>query len=319
MLEIGSIGTSAIMETAQQAIRLTDGLHCGCVYSRDPGRGAAFAGRMGIPKSCHTLEDLIRDPEIGAIYIASPNTLHPGQAIAAMAYSKHVLVEKPAAVTAGALEAMIRAAEENHVFFFECITTLFMPTYRRWKALLPELGQITGVDMRYGQYSSRMEAYRRGENPNNFNPEMGGGALNDLGIYCVHTAVDLFGVPEALSYQAKRGPNGVDLAGTLTLTYPGFLCRIHVAKDRDLDSGCTISGTRGTLESHGPLNSFSACSVSVNGGRQEFLLPPDENRMIYQFARFRDAIAANDSSFFRQMCRQSLAAARILEQAHGAC
>lgn len=314
-ISLGAIGTSSIMEYIQRGIALTEGLSCRVVYSRDTRRGAAFAEKMGIPESTDDLESLLSRPDIQAVYVASPNKFHPEQAIRAMEHGKHVFVEKPAAVRTADLEAMIHAAEQNGVFFFECITTIFMPNFQKWKTFLPSIGAIGEAEIFYGQYSSRYDAYLRGEDPNIFNPAMDGGALNDLGIYAIHGAIDLFGAPTEVRYDPELGENGIDLAGVLTLRYPTFSCRIHTAKNRPMDSGCRITGKNGTLESHGPLNAFSNCTVCLQGSFHEIREQSEENRMIYEFARFRDAITDHDVEFFREMCRRSMLAASILERA----
>ncbi len=315
-ISIGAIGTSSIMEYILQGIGQTEGLHCQVVCSRDSSRGAAFAQKNGVPESTDNLDAMLQRKDLDVIYIASPNRLHPDQAIRAMDAGKHVFVEKPAAVRKEDLQAMIDAARRNHVFFFECITTIFMPTFVKWMTDLHALGKIRKAEFYYGQYSSRYDAYLRGENPNNFNPDMDGGALNDLGVYCVHSAVALFGSPESVSYTQKPGPNGVDLAGVLTMNYPDFPCIIHTAKDRPMDSGCAITAERGTFVSQGPVNAFADTTCTIDGNTGIMQLSHLENRMIYEFARFRDAICNHDQAFFEAMCRQSLLTAGILEQAH---
>ena len=188
---------------------------------------------------------MLERSDLDLIDIASPNRFHVEQALAALEHGKHVIVEKPAAVTRGDVQRLIDAARANGVYFFEAITTLFMPQYEACRLLLPKLGRIEQAHITYAQYSSRYDAYLRGENPNIFNPAMQAGALNDMGVYCVHMAVDLFGVPQDVRYLAELGPNGIDLAGRLTLTYPSLTCEILTAKNADLGSGCRITGENG--------------------------------------------------------------------------
>ena len=245
MLRVGTVGTSSIMRTIQEAIRLTDGMECRVVYSRTEEQGRAFAAEMGVPEHCTDYAAMLERSDLDLIDIASPNRFHAEQALAALEHGKHVIVEKPAAVTRGDVQRLIDAARANGVYFFEAITTLFMPQYEACRLLLPKLGRIEQAHITYAQYSSRYDAYLRGENPNIFNPAMQAGALNDMGVYCVHMAVDLFGAPQDVRYLAELGPNGIDLAGRLTLTYPSLTCEILTAKNADLGSGCRITGENG--------------------------------------------------------------------------
>lgn len=316
-ITIASVGTSAIMRLMQQAIAATPGTASLAVYSRDEDRGREFARAAGIPEHYTDYETMLNWEGIDLIYIASPNRFHLPQALQALAHGKHVILEKPAAVRRGDAERLIQAAEENGVFLFEAISTLFMPNYLACKERLPRLGRIRRAEIAYGQYSSKYDAYLRGENPNIFNPEMEAGALNDMGIYCVHTAVDLFGPPRTVEWQAERGPNGIDLAGQLDLGYRDFSCVVRTAKNKNMDSGCRIEGERGLLCSSGALNEFPNARAQLDGISEDIQLQQGlQNRLVFELTRFRDAIWAQDRAFFHKMARQSIAAAAILEAAH---
>ena len=316
-LSIGSVGTSSIMELMQRAIATTPGVAARVAYSRDEARGREFARAMNIPEHCTDYEAMLAREDVDVVYIASPNRFHPEQAVQAMEHKKHVILEKPAAVRKGDAERLVRTAEEQGVFLFEAISTLFMPNYLALKERLPRLGRIRRAEIAYGQYSSKYDAYLRGENPNIFNPEMEAGALNDMGIYCVHAAVDLFGPPETVEWRGEYGPNGVDLAGQLRLGYKDFTCELRTAKNKNIDSGCRIEGERGRLQSSGALNEFPNARLELDGAAEDIQLQDGlQNRLVFELARFRDAIWEGDRAFFQKMARQSTVAAAILEAAH---
>ena len=136
MLRVGTVGTSSIMRTIQGAIRLTDGMECRVVYSRTEEQGRAFAAEMGVPEHCTDYAAMLERSDLDLIDIASPNRFHVEQALAALEHGKHVIVEKPAAVTRGDVQRLIDAARANGVYFFEAITTLFMPQYEACRLLL---------------------------------------------------------------------------------------------------------------------------------------------------------------------------------------
>lgn len=314
-LTIGTVGTSAIMKTIQEAIALTEGLHTKIIYSRNKQRGREFADSVGVCESCDDYQEMIQRTDLDIIYIASPNKLHFEQAKAALEAGKHVIIEKPAAVTEKEVRILYETAKAHGVFFFEAITTIYMPNYAAYKQLLPKLGALSDVKIVFGQYSSKYDSYLLGENPNIFNPELQGGALNDMGIYCIHTAVNLFGAPQSMSYQPEYGPNGIDLAGRLTLNYPGFTCCIETTKKEAVRSGCFITGENGQLIQDGPLNEFSNCYGKID--QQDLVIDQQDatNRMVHELKRFRDAILKKDHDFFESSAAQSICASMILEQA----
>lgn len=316
MLRIGSVGTSAIMQVIQQAMAMTDGMQCCVIYSRDAARAAAFAEKNGVKESCNDYSAMVRRDDLDLIYLASPNCCHAAQALEAMKHGKHVIVEKPLAVTQRSAELLAQTAKAHSVFLLEAITTLFMPAYLVCREKLPLLGKIKRAELTYGQYSSKYDAYLRGENPNIFNPVMQTGALNDMGVYCAHMAVDLFGSPSKVTYYAEHGPNGIDLAGRAELEYDGFVCRIHTAKNKNISSGITIQGENGWICQQGAINSFSSCQGEVEGQAFNTGLLAAENRMVYEMACFRDAILQRDMAFRDHMLQQSVQVSRILELAH---
>lgn len=315
-LYIGSVGTSSIMETIQEAIRLTDGLKGKVIFSRDADRGREFARLVSVEESLSDYEQMLAREDVDIIYIASPNKYHFPQAKAALERGKHVIVEKPAAVTEEEVRVLYETAKANDVFFFEAITTLFMPNFLAVKQLLPRLGKLRKAWFSFGKYSSKYDAYLRGENPNIFNPEMQAGALNDMGIYCIHAAINLFGKPQSVRYEAQYGPNGIDLAGTLYLDYPDFTCELETAKHKDIPCGFLLEGSEGQISGKGHLNEVPDCAAIIQAKELAIDHQTPANRMIYEMARFRDAILAKDTAFFEEMAAQSMLAASILEQAH---
>lgn len=315
ILRIGSVGTSAVMETMQEAMRLTPGVECAVVYSRDEERAREYARKKGVKESCSDFEELLSMPGLDAIYLASPNSLHSAQTIAALEHGKHVIVEKPAATTEKEVLAMRDAARANGVFFFEAITTIFMPNLIALKELMPRLGKVRSAQIKYGQYSSRYEAFLRGEKPSVFDPAMQGGALNDLGIYCIHTALELLGMPDSISRELEAASNGVDISDTMQLDYPGFKCGIEASKVKDIGSGCHIEFQNGRIDQDGPMNAFDNCRAILNGQTIDLSVQDGGNRMRYELARFRDAIFDRDKDFFESMAIRSAQAASLLEQA----
>ena len=313
VLKIGSVGTSAVMDVMQEAIRLTEGVICSVVYSRSEERGRAYADRNGVPEVCTDYDSFVKRGDVDVIYIASPNTCHVSQTIAALDAGKHVILEKPAALTRSDIDLIHEAAVRNHRYFFEAITTLFMPNYLTCRDLLPSLGHLESVSIKYGQYSSKLDEYKKGIISSSLDPAMKGGALNDMGIYCIHMAVDLFGEPGKVSYTAQRGFNGIDLEGEMVMEYPGLQVLVQASKQRNIGSGCMVRGENGYFAENGPMNDFGTCEGKLGDADLHICRQHGENRMIYELARFADAIRQQDDAFYYRMYRQSRIAAGVLE------
>ena len=324
-LRIGSVGTSSIMNVMQEAVRLTAGVRCTAVFSRDEQRGKDYAQKVGAAHSFSDFETFISQEDLDIIYLASPNDCHVEQACKALGRGKHVIVEKPASLDRAGIRRLDQAARENRVFWFEAITTLFMPNYLICRELLPRLGKITRAEFSYGQYSSKYDDYLKGKAASSLSPEHGGGALNDMGVYCIHPVIELFGMPDEIRFEPVRGFNGVDVESTCFFIYrdPELTCVLHAAKNRDIGSGTVIEGENGVFTQEGPMNDFRNINVRFfqNEKKDSGILPDDapvdlqhgENRMIYELAAFRDAILSHDEAFYEKMMFQSLRVAGILE------
>ncbi|MDR1587126.1 MAG: Gfo/Idh/MocA family oxidoreductase [Treponema sp.] len=207
------------------------------VASRDPERAGRFAAAHNIGRSYGAYEDLFADPAIDAVYIATINTEHLRCCEKAIAAGKHVLCEKPLVTNASDARALAAMAEEAGVFLMEAMWTRFLPVILKAEEWVKQgrIGNPRGI--KASLCSSRNpDQYRR-----LFDPLMGGGALLDLGVYCLHLAKHFSGgrkllglkasvvrasvsggLPSAKDDPAAAGDSaGVDLSDYIILDYSG--------------------------------------------------------------------------------------------------
>lgn len=316
MLTLGILGTGSITRQMLDAIHQTPGVTAAAVTSRSLPRAEAFAAELQIPHAFDSYPSMLASDTINTVYIATPNALHVPQALAALEAGKHVICEKPLAVTKAQATQLFTEARRRKLFLWEAITPPFMPNFQKIQQWMPALGPIQQVDLVYTQRSSRYSAYLRGETPNVFNPDLQGGALNDLGVYPVHLALALFGKPKHVAYEPIKGWNGIDLSGSLTLDYGLFSCNIFCAKNCDRGTRGLIRGEKGVIRMDGPLNELARCSFFSGVTSELSETPSGVNRLCYELASFRDAIQAGDVALFERMANESMDAASILEDAH---
>ncbi len=184
------------------------------VASRDGERAAAFAVEHGIPRHHSSYEALIADPDVDALYIPLPNSMHREWTIRALEAGKHVLCEKPLAMDAAECEEMADAADAAGRILMEAFMYRFHPRTERALALLAEgvVGELRVVRSAFTFKLTRPDNIR-------LDPDLGGGALMDVGCYCVNASRTLVGAePVEVSARARWTPRGVDdeLAGILT-------------------------------------------------------------------------------------------------------
>ena len=241
----GILGTGAIVRKYVEASRLLPGLEIVAIASRDGDRACARATELGIPRAHAGYDALLADAGVDAVIVAIHNGLHCEWTCRALAAGKHVLCEKPLACNAVEVEQMFAAARQHRRWLLEAFMYRFHPQmpeiFRRVRA--GEIGRLLHI------HSRRMSQGREAGNMR-YRRDAGGGALLDIGCYCVNFAQAVTGA-EPLRVQADAHfdrATGVDLTLTGTLIFPGdvtaqFCCSF----ESEPSYGAEIIGTAGRI------------------------------------------------------------------------
>ena len=191
------------------------------VASRDRGRAEAYAREWGIPRAYGSYEELLADPDIEAVYISLPNTLHCEWSIAAVESGKHVLCEKPMSRDPAEVEAAFDAAEQAGRLLSEAFMYRHNPQTRRLVELVSE-GAIGELRLVRSVFSYSL--YDAGNI--RLQSDVDGGALMDIGCYCVSGSRLLAGEPERVYGEEWIGETGTDWVFTGSLRFPGNVIAI---------------------------------------------------------------------------------------------
>jgi len=318
MIPYAIVGTSWIAEEFFLA-SLHSGMVLSGVCSRSRETGLAFARKIGADVPVYTsIEDLAAAPDVEAVYVASPNIFHAAQSEALLNSGKHVLCEKPITVNPDELERLQAIAREKGLVYMEAIMYLHTPARQAVKDALPELGEITGAHFDFSQLSSRYNELAAGGLPNVFNPAMRGGALNDLGIYCVYPAMDFFGPPLDIQAQAHMLSTGADGAGAALLRTPGCPVTLTWSKLGQSRGVSQIMGTKGTITIRS-LSQFQGITLHPREGEPHELAPFPQSKhsdtMRHEARAFCDYIAGRPAAVpYEEACALALAVARAMEE-----
>lgn len=248
-INLGIIGTNWITHSYIKGAQATSKWNLAAVYSRKQETAQEFASKYPDQSIAlyTSLDDLAADTNIATVYIASPNILHYEQAKQMLTAGKHVILEKPSVSTPDELDELFALSKEKGAMLIEAFRHIQEFNFKILKSSIDKLGPLYGASITFAQYSSRYEKVLAGEVPNIFNLEMGGGALPDLGVYCVSAAIDLFGAPTDSTYYPVKIATGCDGAGKLIFTYPNFTVYLCHSKIYDSDAPSEIYGQNGTL------------------------------------------------------------------------
>ena len=214
------------------------------VGSRDVGRAKLVADEFGVPRAYGSYEELLSDGQVDAVYVALPNALHAEWSAAAAAAGRHVLCEKPLGGSAAEAEAMFGAAREHGVLLMEAFMYRFHPRTIRLAELVRagEIGEVRLVRASFGFTVTDTANVRLA-------PELGGGALMDVGCYPVSVARLLAGPPAAVTAVARWAETGVDetLAGTVDHA-GGAVSQVSCSLDSSHHHTLQVIGSDGLID-----------------------------------------------------------------------
>jgi D-xylose 1-dehydrogenase (NADP+, D-xylono-1,5-lactone-forming) len=210
------------------------------VGSRDASRAQAYAHEHGIERAHGSYDDLLADDGVDAVYIALPNALHHEWTMRALQAGKHVLVEKPYTRIPEQADEAWDEAEARGLVLEEAFMWRHSPQTRLLVELLPRIGEVRAVDVTFLGTLSREDDPR-------WVPELGGGALLDVGCYCVSAARLLFGEPDEFHGEARLGRGGVDEHFTGTLRFGEVVAGFECGLTSPLLDQIQVVGSAGVL------------------------------------------------------------------------
>jgi predicted dehydrogenase len=196
-------------------------------------------------KAYGSYEELVNDPDIDAIYVATPHTSHVANTVLALSAGKPVLCEKPFAVNATEARQMRDAAKSNNVALMEAMWTRYLPHIYKVREILASgvIGKVVAVEADHGQ---RLADYA---NPRHWEPELAGGALLDLGIYPISFAHMVLGTPQKITATASFTDKGVDAQTSAIFDYAsGAQAVLSTTLSAKTSNTATISGDLGRIE-----------------------------------------------------------------------
>jgi predicted dehydrogenase len=271
----GIAGTGGIAAAFAEDLKLLPDAELVAVGSRSQAAADAFAERFAIPHRHVGYPALAADPDVDAVYVAVPHIGHCEAALAAIDGGKAVLVEKPFALNAAETERMIGAARKAGTFLMEAMWVRFLPHLAYVRELLAEgwIGEVRSVLADRGELLSTDPRHRVRA------PELGGGALLDLGIYPVSLASMATGglQPERVEAVARMTETGVDAQASMLFVYPGGA---HAAISTSLDARsaniAAINGTEGRILIPHPWARISPVELILNDGTSRVTTLPHE-------------------------------------------
>lgn len=286
-MKIGVLGTGWIVMTVTPALKGIPEAECYAIASRTKERAEAAAKEYGYEKAYGSYEELVEDPAVEFVYVATPHSRHYEDMMLCIKHGKHVICEKAFTLNARQAKEVQEAAKQAGVFVAEAIWTRYMPSRKIIQDTIESgiIGEVTNLTANL--------SYAMREKKRIYVPELAGGALLDLGVYGINFAYMHFGTKVArMESSVMKMPTGVDGQETITLFYEDGRMAVltHGVYGRSDRKGI-FYGTEGYIVVE---NINNPQSVSVYDGADRLLkhieVPEQINGYEYQFIECIDLI-----------------------------
>ena len=287
----GVLGTGKIARTLLTAIGEAENAEAVFIASRDPEKARIMADEFGVARA-GTYDQLLEDAEVEAVYNSFPNSLHPEWSIKCARAKKHILCEKPLSLYTARVEEMFQVAREEGVLAMEAFMFRFHPQWPRLQQILDD-GAIGKVRLLRSAFSFCMDDF----NDARFSTEMEGGALSDVGTYCVNYSrtvakmINPNAVPVAVFAQAQFYQNETEnvdevLSGMIRFR-DGLLAQFFCGLRAGYIGDTEVFGEGGVIKLPNPWFGGEEGEMIVNGEKIEF---PGAKNYVLEVEHFSDAI-----------------------------
>lgn len=266
----GFVATGSIARTVAADLRLLGPDRLVAASSRDAARAQSFVDECGAPGAVGygSVEQLVADPRVGIVYVASPHAQHAPAVRLALEAGRAVLCEKAMTLSGADTGGLVQLARDRGVFLMEAVWTRFNPLVTRLRSLVADgaIGTVRQVRADFGFASPYDPGSRL------WDPAQGGGSLLDLGIYPVQFAQMLLGTPDRVEAAGTLSPDGVDEQAALLLQHPGGASALlGCSLVSPLAVVASVAGTTGRFDVSEPFFSPTSATVSRDGAEPETL------------------------------------------------
>jgi len=261
----GILGAARIANKFADGLKILPNAERYAVASRSLERAEAFKEKHGFAKAFGSYEEMLADPELDVVYIATTNNLHFEHTMLCLEAGKAVLCEKPFASDLLQVEQMVNKSREKNVFLMEALWSRFIPSMIQFKAQV-ESGAIKRpllLQCDFG-FISPFDPYNR-----IYNPELGGGSIPDIGIYPIFTAMYLFGKPESIEVMSVPAPTGTDWTSSVLFKHKKKeISMLTSSFEMILANEARVYGEGGYLKLHSMFHIPTRLTLRTNDGRE---------------------------------------------------
>ncbi|OXA76319.1 Predicted dehydrogenase [Flavobacterium aquidurense] len=265
----GIIGLGNIANQFAADLVLIEEANLIAVASRNLDKANEFAKQYNCQKAYNSYEALLADDQVDIVYIATPHDSHAELSIKALENGKHVLCEKPMALSYTDAVRMIEASKKYNKFFMEAFWTRFLPSVKEVVEKVNQgiIGDVNSLKADFNFYADEAAGGRL------FDKTLGGGALYDIGVYPLFLSYIMFGIPKEIIAKSIYSKNGIDLQTSMILHYEKAQAILNASINSESDMKAVIGGTKGHIQLNAPWYVADGYSIVKDNKEEVFNLP----------------------------------------------
>jgi predicted dehydrogenase len=289
-LRWGIVGPGWIAERFVASLRVSTNQELIAVQSSNPDRAREFSERHGIMR-CYGGQDMLADPDVDVVYVATVHTRHLPDALAAIEAGKHVLVEKPLALNAEEARRLTEAAKARNVLLMEAYWPDFLPKFDVIRQLFADgaLGSVRTVMADHGEWFGPDHRIMR--------QDLAGGPMLDLGTYLMAFACKTLGRPRRILAMGEGAPSGVNGQASILLAHAnGAHSVLHTSILGHTPGEAVISGTEGMLTIPGPFYTPGPFTLTANNLKTKLVFEEERShykQIFHEAVHFADCVGEN--------------------------
>lgn len=308
----GILGTGTIAGKFAEALKVLPDASLVAVGSRTREKAMAFGNQHNVTYRHGSYKELVSNPAVDAVYIATPHSVHHENALLALQAGKAVLCEKPFTLNAKQAQEVISFAREKKLMLMEAMWTRFLPVMVRLRRMLAE-GVIGEPRLLTADFGFNAES---DTNSRIFSPTLGGGALLDVGVYPLSLSSMVFGKPAKALGLARIGRSGVDKTEGIILSHPsGALSVLHSSIEVTSFHEATIMGSTGRIKIHSSWWKSNAMTLLRDNHRNDFIeCPFTGNGYQYEVAEFMRCLREHKTESDIMPLDETLAILRTMDE-----
>ena len=316
-MRLGIMGSGDIVSSTLKMLKFLPQYKVCTLFCRkeSEARGKLLAEKYSINRVYTNIEAFLRDSSFDIVYVAVVNNIHYDYVKKSLLEGKHVICEKPLTSSYQNAKELYELAKQKKCILYEMNRSVLTLNFQYIKNHVSELGNITLASTSLCHCSRRYNEYQKGNILPVFDVSKNGGALYDLGIYCIHFFVGLFGKPKSVQYISEKGYNKVDLSGILILKYSTFIATASIAKNANGPAYFTIQGDKGYIYSNTSAMYPGKTIIRLNHQEENIIAHDSKELYFSELKMLHMLFKENNIQSFEQYLQDSLICMQIIDEA----